>query len=257
MRCLKRLCSVITGLCSREPAMSPPARSEEALVPDYSCGVNEPIALYQGGATLRANGRSVNGDCVLRYVWQPTEGPEVVFPRPALNLDDRPELVIPSIGLTARVDPRRITGGTGHPQLVGLLAGDVTIGAGSALSRLKFHIGNFPSVIGTQIHRGQNTLLGRIHLEALPWQIDIDPVPDDHPFGEPDLPDRISEERGFAITNVGQIRRADGAPFAAADVEAVLTDVSRTLSFARAAFSMPILRVGYDGAGAPVWKDWS
>jgi hypothetical protein len=82
-------------------------------------------------------------------------------------------------------------------------------------------------------------------------------VPDEHEFGEPDLPDRISEARGYAITHVGSLTRADGGTFDVAAADEILRDITLTLSLARAAFSSPFLRSGYDAAGTKVWQCWS
>jgi len=53
------------------------------------------------------------------------------------------------------------------------------------------------------------------------------------------------------------VSRSDGQTFTAQDADEVLKDVGRTLSLARAAFSMPFLRVGFNSRNEKVWECWT
>jgi hypothetical protein len=128
------------------------------------------------------------------------------------------------------------------------------MGSASNLVSLSFHLGNFPFVVGEAVQRGASVINGRIHLEHGPWVIDIDPVPDK---AATPLIDGLRESRGCAITHFGRLVRGDGATFSGDEADAVLRDLSRTLSFTRAAFSTPLLLTGYDSGSVPVWRCWS
>ncbi|MDP1826661.1 MAG: hypothetical protein Q8L48_25545 [Archangium sp.] len=229
----------------------------DAIEPIYTCAVDAPVQLFSGDATLTANGHSQQAHCVIRFSWSPNEGPEVEIQAQSLGLSAATTLTVPSLGLTAPVLGRRASFGTHAPSFLGLLNGSVRFGDPSALSRLVFHIANFPSVYGELVRRSSNLMRARVGLEAPPWVVTIDPVADEGDQHSSDLPTRISEVRGHAITHVGVLNRIDGQPFRAEDADEVLRDVGRTLSLARAAFSMPMLRVGFNAAHARVWECWT
>ncbi|REG20760.1 hypothetical protein ATI61_120116 [Archangium gephyra] len=230
----------------------------EALSSEYTCGVDEPINLYQGEGILSADGQKHRGQCLIRYSWHPYQGVEVLFPASIIALHDECDLEVPTIGLKASVLSRRSRISTHkEPSFIGLLNGEVRMGQETGLTRVSFHVANFPFVLGDHLKRGTRRMRARIHMESAPWVINIDPVPDKHEFGEPNLAERISEARGYAITHVGSLCRADGATFDVTIADEILSDVGRTLGLARAALSKPFLRSGYDAAGAKVWQCWS
>lgn len=233
----------------------------EALSPEYVCAVDEPILLYQGEGILWADRKEHRGQCLIRYSWHPNRGAEVFFPIAGRGFfhgfHGDVTLEVPAIGLKTPVLCRLSTGGTHGASFTGMINGEARMGQGTGLARMSFHIANFPFVFGAKVKRGTRQMWARIHLECDSWAIDIDPVPDERESGEPDLPHRISEARGYAITHTGSITRNDGGTFDVSDADEILHDVSRTLSFARAALSNPFLRSGYDAAGVKIWQCWS
>jgi hypothetical protein len=164
---------------------------------------------------------------------------------------------VPDLGLHVNVLGRRTGFGPHAPNFRGLLEGRVRFGASPSISRVEFHVANFPFVIGDVVKRGAGEVRGRIRLEASPWLVILDPVRDDHPPGELALPERAREVRGYAITHVGELSRLDGSPFGEGDADEILDDVTRTLSFARGAFSSPMLRTGFNEAGRETWTCWT
>jgi hypothetical protein len=225
-----------------------------ARAPLYVCEVDEPVVLYQGEGVLVADGNSEKAECIVRYAWRPSEGPEVYFPDLAAPPTGDCALEVPAIGLKADVSVRVVKVGSAVQSFVGLLRGLIRTGQHSGLASLTFHLGNFPFVIGEAVERGTSIINGRIHLEHSPWAIDIDPVPDDPDHS---LMERLRETKGRSITHAGTLARQDRSAFAVADAEPVLRDVSRTLSLARAAFSTPLLLTGVDTNGKAIWRCWS
>jgi hypothetical protein len=62
---------------------------------------------------------------------------------------------------------------------------------------------------------------------------------------------------GYAITHVGSIKRQDGSSFTPKQAEDMVGAVQHFFSFARGAWSSPILAVGVDDQGVVVWRDLS
>ena len=242
----------------------PESNSElpRALVPEYTCEVNQPVTLYKGVGVLETQNGEIPGNCVIRYSWNPTGGPEVVFCpfafapglfQSSLQNSER-FLRVPSIGLRASLLARRTHLGQ-DISLIGILERDVRMGSPSGFSRVSFHLGNFQTVMGATFARGNGWTRGGIHLEDGPWVIDIDPIPQ-HGTNQA-FSQRLNDECGFGITHVGSVTRLDGNVFDVEAVDAVLAEVGRTICFARASQSYPILRSGYSLKGERVWRCWS
>jgi hypothetical protein len=229
----------------------------EAVESIYASEINEPIQLFSGEGSITNAGTSRAAPSEIRFTWTPNEGPEVETRGLFVDLNSSMTIDVPRLGLTAPLLGRSATFGTHEARFRGLLTGAVQFGEPSALTRLVFHIANFPFVYGDPVKRGSRLVRGRIRLEAAPWVVTIDPVVDERESGAPDLPSRLKEVRGYGITHVGQLTRSDAHAFSANQAEDILEDVGRTLSLARAAFSMPFLRVGFNAMNERVWECWT
>jgi hypothetical protein len=225
------------------------------LTPQYASAVNAPIALYEGPATLLVDGESLNTDVLIRFNLLHPQGPEVVCAALVRALDAATELKVPNEGLVASIRGRQFQVGDAGCGFVALLRGDVETGTRSGMHRILFHIANMPSVLGAWVTQGERASRARISLNDGTWQVNIDSVSE--AFGARNLTDRINDVGGLAITHVGELRRVGGGSFNADDGQAVLRDVGRTLSFARAGWSLPFLLEGSDAAGNPIWRSWS
>lgn len=235
-----------------------------ALVPDYTCDVNCPIPLYEGRGFLEGPNGDISVDCRIAYTWRPSGGPEAtlsptIFSPDFFKLvrnDEKYFLRVPAIGLRVSVSKRRFTHGDNGTVLTVIIEKEVRMGNPINLTRVVFHIANFPHVLGETITTiTQAWLSGRINLKDQLWAIEIDPI---EKYGEQKtFSQQLQDERGYGITHVGSLVRLDGKPFTAEDADKVLTDIGFTLGFARAALSFPILRSGYDSSGTKVWQCWS
>lgn len=227
-----------------------------ALTPVFICDVDEPIPLYQGDGVLSIGGEDIRAHTEIRFAWAPHLGVSIRFHGLVRPEHGEATLRVPRIGLTAAVLPLRTRWGS-EVDFEGLLNGAVELGNPAAMARMIFHVPNFHSVIGRPIRRGQGSYAARFTLVSPPWSVTIDPVPCPASSGQTTLTSRLEQKRGSAITHVGDLERIDGADFSAAEAAEVLDDVGRTLSLARAGFSVPLLRIGFDRSGARVWETWT
>jgi hypothetical protein len=93
---------------------------------------------------------------------------------------------------------------------------------------------------------------GRWTALAGDWRLTLDARPDHR-----DLWRRARDAGSIVTTHVMEIRRDDGATFAADDVEPVLDALQLGLSFALGRMVSPILPTGLDPSGNRVWCQWS
>ena len=238
-----------------------------SLTPMYPSAVNEPIPLYRGPGSLTVCGRSTATEAVIRFNFLHPQGPEVlastmlsqraeVLASTMLyTLDAATELSVPSEQLVAPVLGRSFRVEDDGCRFVGILDGDVETGSRSPIHRLVFHVANMPFVHGSLVRQDNRMHKARICLDDGTWHADIDAVPAGSAIRP--LAEQINEVGGFAITHVGALQRVDGTAFAVSAGQAVLHDVRRTRSFARAGWASPFLMAGVDGAGQVVWRSWS
>ena len=229
----------------------------EALLPTYSSGIDDPIVLFEGEGSLSCPGKMMKGECTIAFTWGPNQGPELTFRGSEVIHGHEYQLEVPKLGLKAHIVGRQIINGAGGPMLKGLLNGKIELGSRQPIKRVEFHLGNFPSVHGEWISWGTLESAGRIRLSSEHWEIIIDQVQNNPTVGEKGLWESLSDAQGYGITHVGALTRLDGAEFTLEEAEHVLTDVSRTLSFARGAFSCPFLRIGFNDRNERVWQSWS
>jgi hypothetical protein len=64
----------------------------------------------------------------------------------------------------------------------------------------------------------------------------------------------LTAQGTYAVTHIGELARADGGLFGAGELQQALTCIHFLFSFARAAWSAPMLPVGFNRGGVPVWR---
>jgi hypothetical protein len=95
---------------------------------------------------------------------------------------------------------------------------------------------------------------GRTVLQGGGWSITLDPVC--YLDGPDGLANALRKSGGYAITHVGAIERQGTAVFSREEAEQILQDIAWYLSFARGAWCMPVLPIGFDAQGNRLWEDW-
>jgi hypothetical protein len=216
---------------------------------------NKEIELYQGGATLQLDPKQkVHGICRLTFQWLPS--PRVAF---SLTVDSgtnfsvqwnafKPKLVLDG---SSDADDCAILAPGDH-SLSGIVINSRTPPQGQPLAKVKFHLANWPLILGSGIRFDPPTepIAGRIELQAEDWKITIDAVPKCESLGE-----KLAAIHGYGITHVGEIQRISGKLSTLDEIDAALLALWNFLSFARGGFSAPLLRVGFNSAGERAWWD--
>ncbi len=233
---------------------------ELGLEPIYSNQINQPITLYNGPCELGLPESSISANVHLYYAWRPNGGPEVevLLPSfiPSLNLMNGFSLRISALGLILGITGRRMTTSTnGVTRLWGLVEGRLRYGQQTGLTKMKFHVVNFQAVRGAHLRRGNNRIAGRIELANANWRIQVDPV-EGHGINQ-EFSQTLDDTKGYGITHIGCISKNDNSEFSADDCEPLLVALGKTLSFAGAVYTYPILWCGYSQTGTIVFRDWS
>ncbi|MEU0510823.1 hypothetical protein [Amycolatopsis sp. NPDC006125] len=238
------------------PTVPTDDQGEEPLVPVYP--YNEPgadIQLY-AGPLVEADDQQWRGRILLTcgsrlaVVWRLDEIPSDRWAWNALRETD--------VHLQIRQGPdrhevaglrRTLTEGTLHAQSIG---SDET-----ALRRVLYHWMNLPPVHSPGLLRrrgrdGRSTWTGRSRLELGPWQLTLDRRSD-----HPRIWETLASEHNFAMTHVMQVSRADGADFTVEELEPLQLALHFGMSFAFGRWVAPAAPVGFDSAGAMVWRHWA
>jgi hypothetical protein len=213
---------------------------------------NANVRLYEGLSTIGGS-HATRARAELR--WMPTPRVEFRTSDAPVSLGpvpdaERLEVTFGRRQVSARV---MVTSRTiGETSLVrGIVEDPVDFGRGNRLDALDFHLVNFRNYIGSFIASGSRWYSGRIELAARGWHVTIDAVPD--------LSQRISTLRvdgGYAVSHVGRLTRSDGSGFSARRGTDVLEAIGNLISFAKGAWCLPILPVGW-AADRVVWRSWS
>lgn len=124
------------------------------------------------------------------------------------------------------------------------------------LSSAILHVLNFPEFhcLGRAncdfLYEGRR--LGRVILQNSAWEIELQALPSTHAIIE-----QLKDGGGNAITHVARITRVDGKAFTCKQLDEIVYDFQRFLSFARGAWTSVFGTIGYDRNGNEVYKDWS
>lgn len=128
------------------------------------------------------------------------------------------------------------------------------------ISSFVFHIVNFPTFLSIDegsenyVHRSENggqRLMGEVILLGDQWRIEIQELP-----GSKAVQEELNERGGYGITHVGKLTRIDGNEFTCDAGEKALQHLYFFLSFARGAWTPPILCAGFNAEKAKVYEDW-
>jgi len=123
------------------------------------------------------------------------------------------------------------------------------------LNKATFYIVNFPMCHGQGVQRRNNPLSfsrSRIQLRDSGWIITLDKREDYQQIQE-----YIKQSDGYVLTYAGLIEREDNCNFTSLELLEQLKKLYLFLSFARGAFTAPIIIEGFSKEGSPIWKDWS
>jgi hypothetical protein len=241
--------------------------SEEApaaLVPAYELGehANVPVVLWEGGTRLLTHERSRPGRVLLR--WGPRM--DVVFEQDEVDegsssgsssaedietflrsQDNDVQVELAELGVTPGLSMTRTFPAAG-------LLTSVQVGDASQVTSLRFHLVNFPQLelLPHVLDEGSPySRRGRLEFEGGGWRVRLDQRREIK-----QLRGEVREVGGYAITHVGAIDRTDGAAFPNGDVKDVLRALQILFSFARGAWTSPMLPVGYNGRDERVWFQW-
>jgi hypothetical protein len=169
------------------------------------------------------------------------------------------------IELSEREQKIRVVGvGAGHVdsdfEISGLLdppSGGVVSGTPDTMSSLLFHFPNVPdfedspNAFASRVEDG-GFRCERVVLRSQEWVLTLDSLEDGDKVAR-----NAAEIRGFAITRVGKLERANGKKFSLKKSREVLEIVGYLLSFALGRWCHPMLLVGYGRDGTRVCEVWS
>ncbi len=226
----------------------------QALTPFYrQSKPDEPIGLYRGGLRELNRGDGTVYPGVIFLGWRPSpwirfkasdphQFPFHRFFDADFELGPSESSEVPGQVALGNEDPEEMEG-----QVRGL-----RVGSDRQVSSVSFELPNFDDFIGKPIRWGSKLYSGRLELSAEPWRVTID--------ARPDIAEQVEVLRrngGYLFTHTGRLRRTDGKAFPIEDVETVLDALFHFLSFARGAFTGPLLTVGYADDGTPAWAHWT
>ena len=204
--------------------------------------VNEPVLLHEGRFRVRTGARSIEASGSAHLRW---------LPSPAIDFDietDEPvglDLDSLTVELPGFATKNVLAYSTGAPGLIRASAAEMEWGGNRRLLSVGFQIVNCPDFItpGPTAVPGDPTAIagdfGTIQTVGLNhdgWQIRIVAVAESG-----DRYKKLNATGGYAFTHVGQLTRADGSAFSAAEVQEILESLRVFLWFARgAACALPI-----------------
>lgn len=133
----------------------------------------------------------------------------------------------------------------------------VLIGSDSDISKVIFHLPNFPDFVGKsdiEIKKKNGTeSRGHVSLSTNEFIIDVIAVEGlKNKYGSLNY-----YEHGYIITHIGQVFRKDGNDFSLENFREIDEIIHYFFSFCAGYFTGPILPVGLDKKKVQVWKLWS
>jgi hypothetical protein len=150
--------------------------------------------------------------------------------------------------------------GLAEDHVWGLLTAPIDVGSNHKLNRVTFHLPNFPDIV-SETWAGDTEMIGKteayftwsqVELEDGGWRIVLQPH-----RKLVSLRHKAINNRTFALTGIGEIRRSDGGLFAKKDVIPVLDGLRIFLSFALAEWCPPLLIVGANAKTEKSWQRFS
>ncbi|MGH3843868.1 MAG: hypothetical protein ACRDS0_20840 [Pseudonocardiaceae bacterium] len=127
---------------------------------------------------------------------------------------------------------------------------EVTWGHERRVRRVRFHLTNFPDVLLPGVLGNPNGARwrGTIAVEGGPWTLRLDRRRETK-----EIIEHLTAQGTYAVTHIGELSRTDRGAFGAGELQEALTCIHFLFSFARAAWVAPMLPVGFDQDGVPVW----
>ncbi|MBW8639398.1 hypothetical protein K1W69_19545 [Hoeflea sp. WL0058] len=124
------------------------------------------------------------------------------------------------------------------------------------LTSATLHVLNFPEFfcVGETSSdlRHQGRRLGRVFLKSLQWVVELQALPSTNTVIK-----ELKESGGNAITHIASVTRADNSTFSCKELDTIVHDLYRFLSFARGAWTPVFGVIGYDRNGTETYLDWS
>lgn len=211
--------------------------------------INHPETLLWRGAG-RVTGQRAERETELVVTWQPElnvcfrQEPDDAEDLELFLEEQRGEvrLRLPELGIDTPVTPGGAASG-------GRLT-EVTWGDDEQVHRVRFHLTNFPDVLlpGMLGTPDGARWRGTIAVEGGPWTLRLDTRRETS-----EIIKRLKAQGTYAVTHIGELSRADRGPFGAGELQEALTCIHFLFSFARTAWAAPMLPVGFDQGGVPVW----
>ncbi|MEX1004154.1 MAG: hypothetical protein WD156_09900 [Acidimicrobiia bacterium] len=128
------------------------------------------------------------------------------------------------------------------------------LGTGTRMARVVAHWPNLPMLLpGSPLESGKQSWAGRWTVESCGWRFTLDCRQD---YSEVRRSANESDKQ-FALTHVGELRRADSGEFDAESARDVLFGWQLAFSFALGRWVAPALPVGLDREEQRVWEQWA
>lgn len=220
-------------------------RAMQPLYPMTS--INEEMSLFEGQGTLKVGERSIPGCCRVSLRW--AFGAEAHFDFRASDQPDLPsELPVPGRGMIWCED--------GGPTLKVLILesfmplmrekgpsasfrGVVEDRADQVqreIDAVRFSLANFHKFFGKPISDDRRSWAGRARCGFGDWEVTVDSLAD-----VTERCKKAERDRGFLLTHVGELRRADRRPFAWREASDCLEFLHYLFSFCRGFWVAPLL----------------
>jgi hypothetical protein len=221
-------------------------RDRRPLVPTYGwVGAGEPIELYDGPGVVDGQDLRVQLRVPMLHDVHPTlhaAGSQWIRVGETNVRIEHPDFGDTSVSVAVNS-----SWGTGDVM-------PSRLGPGGELDRVIVHWLNVPHLVpAAPLETPTSVWLGRLRFNAGPWLLTLD--------SRPDLSEVLRSARDvdaqFVMTHVGEVRRVDGAVFAATDAEEVIFGWQLAMSFALGRWVSAALPVGFDGSGARRWEYWA
>lgn len=234
----------------------------DLIAPKYAAATaNTAIELGSAPVELRAGGVTVtsSGNARLELADKERVLVEVITSLDGYRLSQDPRLQL-RFGPRGRFFPVLVTQsqiGTAGAKLWLMANGSAFTQVRDRRVRLSsaiVHVLNFPEFfcLGAQSDlRQSNQRPGCVVLRTLDWAIELQALPSTRKIIE-----QLKAEGGNAITHVARIVRADRKSFTCGQLEAIIHDLHRFLSFARGAWTSLFGIVGYDQNGQEHCQNW-
>ena len=229
---------------------------EEELTSPYDPGVGQDIAIYTGSAVLFMDGIQTDVQIESSITFSPRPrmivGVKGEFQGGAPHIPlgfgrDDFEIHIPAANEFYSLNLKNSV--NNHPHFEATFIGDRCLHQKSNVSMesVRFHLANFPDFFWRSAGRGPQPA---IVVDFGSWILRIEPS-----HRRNDERETAKEERSFLITNIGEIRRSDGALFSPSDYEPVENFLMHLLPLLSGGFCGPFLEEGLDCHHNVVWRN--